>query len=65
VPGRFDPIERLSLIFGGRLVHGSHTGALIDSEDTVDFSVLANIRPMTETAPLEEAADAYARMARM
>jgi D-arabinose 1-dehydrogenase-like Zn-dependent alcohol dehydrogenase len=34
----------------------------LDSEDTVALSVLANIRPMIETAPLDEAADAYARM---
>jgi hypothetical protein len=34
----------------------------IDNEDTLAFSVLENIRPMIETAPLEQAADAYARM---
>jgi D-arabinose 1-dehydrogenase-like Zn-dependent alcohol dehydrogenase len=59
-----DPIQlnALSLLFGGRLVYGSLTGTPIDSEDTLAFSVLANIRPMIETAPLEQAADAYARM---
>ncbi len=31
-------------------------------EDTLAFSVLENIRPMIETFPLEQAADAYARM---
>jgi hypothetical protein len=31
-------------------------------EDTLAFSVLENIRPMIETAPLEQAADAYARV---
>jgi len=30
--------------------------------DTLAFSVLENIRPMIETALLEQAADAYARM---
>ena len=34
----------------------------MDSQDTLAFSVLQNIRPMVETAPLEQAADAYARM---
>ena len=34
----------------------------IDGEDTLAFSVLENIRPMIETIPLEQAADAYARM---
>ena len=59
-----DPIQlnALSLLFGSRLVYGSLTGTPIDSEDTLAFSVLANIRPMIETAPLEQAADAYARM---
>jgi hypothetical protein len=41
---------------------GSLTGTPIDSEDTVAFSILANIRPMIETFPREQAADAYARM---
>jgi len=59
-----DPIQvnATSLIFGGRSVHGSLTGTPIDSEDTLAFSVLENIRPMIETVPLEQAADAYARM---
>ena len=59
-----DPIQlnALSLLFGSRLVYGSLTGTPIDSEDALAFSVLKNIRPMIETAPLEQAADAYARM---
>ena len=44
----------------GRYTEASLTP--IDSEDTLAFSVLANIRPMIETVPLEQAADAYARM---
>jgi D-arabinose 1-dehydrogenase-like Zn-dependent alcohol dehydrogenase len=56
------PLNSSVLIFGGRSVHGSLTGTPIDSEDTLAFSVLENIRPMIETAPLEQAADAYARM---
>src|SRR5262245_48328087 len=62
VPG--DPIQlsAVPLIFGGRFIYGSLTGTPIDSEDTLAFSVLENIRPMIETVSLEEAADAYARM---
>jgi DUF2934 family protein len=62
VPG--DPIQlnAFPLVFGGRSVYGSLTGTPIDQEDTLAFSVLENIRPMIETAPLEQAADAYARM---
>ena len=59
-----DPIQvnAFPLVFGGRAVYGSLTGTAIDQEDTLAFSVLENIRPMIETAPLEQAADAYARM---
>ena len=59
-----DPIQlsAFPLVFGGRSVYGSLTGTAVDQEDTLSFSVLENIRPMIETAPLEEAADAYARM---
>jgi propanol-preferring alcohol dehydrogenase len=59
-----DPIQLSAapLIFGGRSVYGSLTGTPIDNEDALAFSVLENIRPMIETFPLEQAADAYARM---
>src|SRR6202521_473677 len=59
-----DPIKinAFPLVFGTRSVYGSLTGTAIDQEDTLAFSVLENIRPMIEIAPLEQAADAYARM---
>jgi D-arabinose 1-dehydrogenase-like Zn-dependent alcohol dehydrogenase len=59
-----DPIQldAFPLVFGGRSIYGSLTGTPIDSEDTLAFSVLENIRPTIETLPLEQAADAYARM---
>src|SRR6266446_364978 len=62
VPG--DPIQlnAFPLVFGGRSIYGSLTGTPIDIEDALAFSVLENIRPMIETLPLEQAADAYARM---
>jgi len=55
-------LNAFPLVFGGRSVYGSLTGTAIDQEDTLAFSVLEDIRPMIETAPLEQAADAYARM---
>ncbi len=55
-------LNAFPLVFGGRLIYGSLTGTPIDNEDTLAFSVLENIRPMIETLPLEQAADAYARM---
>ena len=59
-----DPIQLngFPLVFGGRSVYGSLTGTPIEIEDALAFSVLENIRPMIETLPLEQAADAYARM---
>ncbi len=61
-----DPIEVTpsQLVFGSRSVEGALTGSAIDNEDTLAFSVLANIRPMIETVPLEQAADAFAKMER-
>jgi propanol-preferring alcohol dehydrogenase len=55
-------LSAIPLIFGGRSVNGSLTGTPIDSEDTLAFSVLQNVRPMIETFPFEKAADAFARM---
>lgn len=55
-------VSSKDLIFGGRSLEGALTGTAIDGEDTLKFSVLADIRPMIETVPLERAADAYARM---
>jgi propanol-preferring alcohol dehydrogenase len=51
-----------SLVFGGRSISGALTGTAIDNQDALGFSVLANIPPIIETLPLEQAADAYARM---
>jgi propanol-preferring alcohol dehydrogenase len=62
VPGDPMQLNAFPLVFGGRSIYGSLTGTPIDSEDTLAFSVLESIRPMIETAPLERAADAYARM---
>jgi propanol-preferring alcohol dehydrogenase len=62
VPSDQIQLNAFPLVFGGRSVYGSLTGSAIDQEDTLAFSVLENVRPMIETAPLEQAADAYARM---
>jgi alcohol dehydrogenase, propanol-preferring len=55
-------LNAFPLVFGGRSIYGSLTGTPIDGEDTLAFSVLENVRPMIETVPLEQAADAFARM---
>jgi D-arabinose 1-dehydrogenase-like Zn-dependent alcohol dehydrogenase len=59
-----EPIEvsPLLLISGRRSIQGWPSGTSPDSEDTLKFSALADIRPMIETMPLERAAEAYDRM---
>jgi len=64
VGATFDPIEvtPLQLILGSRTIQGWAAGTPADSEDTLHFSQLSGVRPMIETYPLENAAEAYARM---
>jgi D-arabinose 1-dehydrogenase-like Zn-dependent alcohol dehydrogenase len=59
-----DPIEvtPVQLITGSRALQGWASGTTADEEDTVRFAELSGVRPMTETYPLEKAAEAYARM---
>lgn len=61
-----DPIQLNTLppVFGepSISIYGSLSGTPIDSEDALAVCVLDNIRPMIETASLEQAADAYVRM---
>src|SRR5437773_10847474 len=64
--GGDEPIEvnPVALLFGTRSIGGTMTGSSIDAEDTLSFSCLQQIRPMIETVPLAQAAEAYARMMR-
>ena len=62
VPNDEIRLNAFPLVFGGRSIYGSLTGTPIESEDTLAFSVLENIRPLIEAFPLEQATDAYARM---
>ena len=55
-------LSAFPLVFGGRSIYGSLAGTAMDTEDALTFSVLENVRPMIETVPLEQGADAYARM---
>jgi D-arabinose 1-dehydrogenase-like Zn-dependent alcohol dehydrogenase len=59
-----DPIEVDStlLIMARRSIVGWPSGTSIDIQDTLSFSVLTGVRPMTEVFPLERAAEAYERM---
>src|SRR5207244_6550819 len=51
-----------SLIGGTRSIQGWASGTAMDSEDTLNFSTLRHVRPLTETFPLERAGEAYHRM---
>ena len=64
VGASMQPIEvpPLTLIAGRRSISGWPSGTATDSEDTLDFSVLSDIRPLIETFPLERAPEAYERM---
>jgi D-arabinose 1-dehydrogenase-like Zn-dependent alcohol dehydrogenase len=59
-----DPISvtPLQLIGQRRSIQGWPSGQAQDSEDALNFCALTGIRPMIETFPLEQAADAYDRM---
>jgi D-arabinose 1-dehydrogenase-like Zn-dependent alcohol dehydrogenase len=59
-----EPLEvsPLLLIMGRRSVIGWPSGTSLDSQDTLAFSALAGVRPVTEVFPLERAADGYERM---
>jgi D-arabinose 1-dehydrogenase-like Zn-dependent alcohol dehydrogenase len=56
------PVPAGALIAGSRVIQGHASGTSRDSEDTLSFSVLADVRPMIETVPLEQAGEAYEKM---
>ncbi|AGB73447.1 MULTISPECIES: alcohol dehydrogenase [Rhizobium] len=56
------PVSTGYLVGAERGVIGSITGSPFENEKTLDFSVLAGVRPMIETMPLEQAAEAVRRM---
>jgi propanol-preferring alcohol dehydrogenase len=59
-----EPIEvsAMDLIFGSRKLEGALTGDPATGDETLRFSVLSGAFAMIETVPLEQAADAYAKM---
>jgi propanol-preferring alcohol dehydrogenase len=50
------------LIFGSRKLEGALTGDPATGDATLRFSALSGVHAMIETAPLDQAADAYAKM---
>ena len=59
-----EPIEvsNVDLIFGSRKLEGALTGNPATGDATLRFSALSGVSAMIETAPLDEAAAAYAKM---
>lgn len=60
----FEPMELsvLSLIQARRGIQGWPSGTARDSQDTLEFSKFAGVRPMIEKYPLEKVKDAFERM---
>lgn len=50
------------LLSARRNIRGWYSGTAIDSQDTLAFSVLSGVRPMTEVFPLDRAAEGFERM---
>lgn len=55
-------ISPAQLLMTGRVVRGHPSGTSQDVEDTMAFSALHGIRPMTETVPLDDVDEAYRKM---
>ena len=56
------PVSTGHLVVGERSLLGSITGSSYENEKTLDFSVLAGVRPRIEVMPFEQANEAYQRM---
>ncbi|BBB07732.1 alcohol dehydrogenase [Sphingopyxis sp. EG6] len=56
------PVSSGQFVVGERSLRGSITGTPYENEKTLNFSVLAGVRPRIETMPLERAFEAYRKM---
>ena len=55
-------VPGIPLLLGRRSILGWPSGSSIDSQDTLNFSLLTGVRAMSEVFPLERAAEAYEHM---
>jgi D-arabinose 1-dehydrogenase-like Zn-dependent alcohol dehydrogenase len=62
VPDKPFELSAIPLVMGNRTVAGWSSGTGMDSEDTLNFSVLTGVKPQIETYPLEKAPEAFDRM---
>jgi D-arabinose 1-dehydrogenase-like Zn-dependent alcohol dehydrogenase len=63
VPSEPMQVSLAPLVLGRRAIQGWPSGTAWDSQETLEFSAFAGVRPMIETYPLEKVSDAYERMA--
>jgi D-arabinose 1-dehydrogenase-like Zn-dependent alcohol dehydrogenase len=61
----FEPMEVsvLQLLMARRAIQGWPGGTAMDSQETLQFSAFAGVRPMIEKYPLAKVTEAYERMA--
>jgi D-arabinose 1-dehydrogenase-like Zn-dependent alcohol dehydrogenase len=62
VPDKPFEVGAVPLIMGSRSIAGWPSGTAMDSEETLNFSSLAGVKPMIETYALEQAPEAFERM---
>ena len=55
-------VSPLALLTKCQSIEGWYSGTAIDSQDTLAFSVLTDVRSLNEVYPLERATEAYERM---
>lgn len=55
-------VPPFQLIGGNQSVRGWYSGTAIDSQDTLEFSVLAGVRSLNEIYPISRVGEAYDRM---
>ena len=55
-------ISVLPLLLARRAIQGWPSGTAMDSQETLQFSAFAGVRPMIEKYPLAKVKDAYERM---
>jgi len=55
-------VNALQLLLNNQSVDGWYSGTSIDSQDTLNFSVLSGVRSMNECYPLDRVAEAYDQM---
>jgi D-arabinose 1-dehydrogenase-like Zn-dependent alcohol dehydrogenase len=55
-------VPGIPLLLGRRSIVGWPSGSSMDSQDTLNFSLLTGVRAMSEVFPLERAAEAYEHM---